>query len=98
MATYFRPNQPPAENSAPVATVAAEAGAGARGEGINGGREGSTTNTVGAGEEQKNSDKPLDAAVGSSEVGGVRPDGQKWEHFEDDSAEQTARFRGRKLM
>lgn len=24
--------------------------------------------------------------------------GQKWEHFEDDRLEQTARFRGRKLM
>lgn len=38
------------------------------------------------------------AADDKGEGGGGMGDGQKWELFEDDGAEHTARFRGRKLV
>lgn len=42
----------------------------------------------------------LDAEVKNSEsvADTSGKSGQKWEHFEDDKGEHTARFRGRKLM
>eukprot|EP00752_Nemacystus_decipiens_P006946 g6234.t1 len=97
VATYFRPRPPLAEAGLRRNDNAAAALAGANGD-LDGGAATQQNNGTGVG--------AADSAAGSGGGDGaeentkpvVEDDGQKWELFEDDSAEHTARFRGRKLL
>lgn len=114
VATYFRPKPPLAEGVHRDSDNGPTAPAGASGnleEGAakhenhdtnssraagSGGSEGGSGGGGGGGGAEENSTPAV--AVGKGEGGGA-PDGdQKWELFEDDSADHTARFRGRKLV
>lgn len=107
VATYFRPRPPLAEGGPRGGSSnAATALAGANGDLDEGatkqenndtsGGEADSGGGGGGGGAEENT-KPI-VADGKGEGGGAADDGQKWELFEDDRSEHTARFRGRKLV
>ncbi len=85
MATYFRPRPPLADGEH---HNNANSDAEVLGEVGTGGGAGDNAASGAVAHE--------DGARGGGEKAGS--DGQKWELFEDDSSEHTARFRGRKFM
>lgn len=108
VATYFRPRPRLAEGGPRSNDVAATALAGANGGDLDEGAAKQQNNDTsggaadsggsgGGGRGAEESTKPV-VADGKGEGGGASGDGQKWELFEDDNAEHTARFRGRKLL
>eukprot|EP00903_Cladosiphon_okamuranus_P006933 g6747.t1 len=112
VATYFRPRPPLAEGGPRSNDNTATTLAGANGD-LDGGDampqnndsrgaadSGPSDGGSGGGGAEENA-TPVVAGgkgEGAGEGGGAANDGQKWELFEDDSAEYTARFRGRKLV
>lgn len=82
VATYFRPRAPVGEESKSPSSAPSEALEEAA---ENGAVVAAKTGGVENGE-----------SVVAADTSGTC--GQKWEHFEDDEGEHTARFRGRKLM
>lgn len=100
VATYFRPRPPLAEGGPRGGSSnAATALAGANGDLDEGATKQENNDTSGGGGAEENT-KPI-VADGKGEGGGgggAADDGQKWELFEDDRSEHTARFRGRKLV
>ena len=112
MATYFRPRSPLAEggprNNDNAATALADANGDldegavkqqnndtSNGAADSGAAEGGGGGGGGGGAEENA--KPV-VVEGEGDGGEAADDGQKWELFDDDSTEHTARYRGRKLV
>ncbi|CAM9502828.1 unnamed protein product [Ectocarpus sp. 6 AP-2014] len=97
VATYFRPSPTNENRNSDTTAAAASATALADATGNNGVGEGAarkTSTAPGSGENAK----PVAADGGGGGDGESAVGDQKWELFEDDSAEHTARFRGRKFV